>query len=185
VSKVVVERCFAEPVNFEAYAAGAREAAWCFDLYRVDWIGSYIGIEPATRMICIFEAPDAEAVRQVGRRLEVPHERLWTATEYAAHGTVASRVTAHGCPVLLAERSAGEPVDLEDHRALEDAANACLGIHRIRIARSYVALDRRRMISIYEAPDTESVRLAQRRADLPFEYVWSANFLSSQEASAA
>ena len=44
---------------------------------------------------------------------------------------------------------------------------AAFEIHRVRRVRTYLSLDRRRMFSLYQAPDAESVRVAQREANMP------------------
>jgi len=44
----------------------------------------------------------------------------------------------------------------------------------VRHLRSYFALDRRRMLCLYAAPNTEAVRRVQRQVDLPHDRVWRA-----------
>jgi hypothetical protein len=64
-------------------------------------------------------------------------------------------------------------VDIETIQALEDAGQGCLDLHRVRFVRTYFSRDRKRMICLYEAPDAESVRIAQREAQMPVDRVWS------------
>ncbi|MBI4501672.1 MAG: hypothetical protein HY700_10975 [Gemmatimonadetes bacterium] len=40
------------------------------------------------RIICEFEAPDAEAARTAYRNAEVPFDRVWVAEVYAAEAAV-------------------------------------------------------------------------------------------------
>ncbi|MBZ0252845.1 MAG: DUF4242 domain-containing protein, partial [Candidatus Methylomirabilis sp.] len=47
--------------------------------------------------------------------------------------------------------------------------------HNVRLLRSYVSPDRLRMICLFEAPDAESVRIANRKAGLPVDRVWTAS----------
>jgi len=59
----------------------------------------------------------------------------------------------------------------------DDASRACLSFwcleqHRVNWARSFLSTDGRRMLCFYGAPDAESVRLAQREAELPVDTVW-------------
>ena len=77
-------------------------------------------------------------------------------------------------PQVVCERAFDAPVDFESVQAREDAAAWCLDQHGVRFVRTYFSLDRRRMICIYEAPDAESVRIANRVAGNPFERVWTA-----------
>jgi hypothetical protein len=58
-----------------------------------------------------------------------------------------------------------------DIQAIEAAGAWCLEAHRVTFVRTLFATDRRRMLCLYHAPDAESVRLAQRQANMPMETV--------------
>ena len=75
---------------------------------------------------------------------------------------------------VVVERAFAEPVAFAAVQAQEDAGAWCLDQHGVRFLRSYFALDRRRMICLYAAPDAESVRIVQRQVGLPHERVWNA-----------
>jgi hypothetical protein len=75
--------------------------------------------------------------------------------------------------VVVVERSFADPVEFEEIQRLEHRGTACLEAHRVRFLRTYFSRDRRRMICLYEAPDAESVRLAQQGAGVPFEAAWT------------
>jgi hypothetical protein len=77
--------------------------------------------------------------------------------------------------MVVVERTFAEPVRFEDIQALEDRGAWCLEMHGVRFHKTYFSADRRRMICIYEAPDAESVRLAQTKAAMPFDRVWTAS----------
>jgi hypothetical protein len=77
--------------------------------------------------------------------------------------------------IVVVERTFTEPVRFEDVQALEDRGAWCLDAHRVRFLKTYFSADRRRMICVYEAPDAESVRLAQTKAEMPFDRVWTAS----------
>ena len=89
--------------------AGARRAAGeqslCFELHRVQWLetleptalpmgasidgsvdGSVDGPVDSQRVLCHFRAPDAESVRQVLRRIDVPIGALWVARNNRIRG---------------------------------------------------------------------------------------------------
>jgi hypothetical protein len=84
--------------------------------------------------------------------------------------------------VVIVERSFPEPVAFEAIQAIEDRGAWCLEAHSVRFLKSYFSRDRRRMICLYEAPDAESVRLAQQKAQLPFESVWTARVVRHPSA---
>ena len=79
---------------------------------------------------------------------------------------------------VLVERVFEEPVELEAIQELSDRGAWCLQLHRVRYIRTLFARDRRRMICIYEAPDAESVRIAQVQAGMPLTRVWSAQIIA-------
>jgi hypothetical protein len=58
---VVVEREFAEPLSDDAIHR-MHDEAQCVELYRLKGIRSYLSAD-RKRLICVFRAPDAEAVR--------------------------------------------------------------------------------------------------------------------------
>ena len=78
---------------------------------------------------------------------------------------------------VVVERSFAEPVTFEEIQAAEDRGAWCLEAHGVRSLRTYFSRDRRRMVCLYDAPDAESVRLAQEKAGMPFERAWTARIV--------
>ena len=76
--------------------------------------------------------------------------------------------------LILVEREFEEPVTFAEVQALEQASGDCFTLRSIEFLHSYFSADRTRMICVYEAADAESVREANRLAELPFSQVWSA-----------
>jgi len=76
--RIVVERNFAVPQTDTDFAAVADRERGCLDINRVAWKRSLLS-EDRKRMICEYEAPDAESVRRVQRQAEVPFDRVWVA----------------------------------------------------------------------------------------------------------
>jgi len=171
---VVVERRMDPPIGIADLAAMDQRAAWCFEQHRVDHLTSVVAFD-GVQLLCVFRAPDAEAVRSVLRRLGAAVDRVWAASLHAApHLPASAPLAAMATPVVVVERGFGDPVDFADVHALEDRGAWCLEQHRVRFLRSYFASTRRRMVCVYEAPDAEAVRLAQRGAGLPLERAWPA-----------
>lgn len=75
---------------------------------------------------------------------------------------------------IIVERSLPEPVAITDMAQRVASGSACLEAHRVRFVRSLVSSDGLRVICEYEAPDAETVRLANRKLGLPFDRVWAA-----------
>jgi len=78
MSRIIVERKFEVPESMEKLQAQEDRFAWCLQQHRVTFIRSYFS-KDRRRMICEYEAPDAEAVRETQRTAGMPFERIWAA----------------------------------------------------------------------------------------------------------
>lgn len=165
-----LERDFALPIRAAEVLAHSRQGAWCLEMYRVKWQGSFLAAD-GIRMVCWFVAPDAESVRAALDKSGLDTRRLWIGTVH--EGPEAA------VPNVLVERSFDEPVELADIQAIEDASAWCLRAHRVTFARTFFASHRKRMLCLYQAPDAESVRLAQREAAMPMDAAWAFDRISA------
>jgi Nickel responsive protein SCO4226-like len=161
---IVLEREFDPGITIDDFMAMAHDGMDCMNLYRVQWHESLMATD-GSRLLCRFEAPDAEAVRLVTRESLSRARSAWTGT---VHDT--GRVDL---PTVVVERRFTTAVTLEVLQAKEDAAAWCLEQHQVTFLRTFFSEDRKRMICLYRAPDAESVRRAQRQADMPVERAWS------------
>ena len=75
---LVVERTFEEPLTDEDLAAVQERMGPCLVEYGVTWVRSYFSSD-RRRMICHYEAPDAEAVRASNRAAGALFEQVWSA----------------------------------------------------------------------------------------------------------
>jgi uncharacterized protein DUF4242 len=82
MARVMAEQAFKEPFTDERYAAFSKKLDPCLEVRNGMWRRSSLSID-RLRMICEFEAPDAEAVRDAFRSANVAYERVWTADVYA------------------------------------------------------------------------------------------------------
>lgn len=78
MAKFIVERIFETPVSDADLGAVAAGIKGCLGLYDVIWSRSYCSTD-RLRMICEFEAKDAETVRKVQHEAHAPFERVWSA----------------------------------------------------------------------------------------------------------
>ena len=76
---VLAERVFSEPVDLTKLRAAVKNNKSCMDLHQVRYLESYLS-DDRLRMVCLYEAPDAESVRIASRKVGMPFERIWTAT---------------------------------------------------------------------------------------------------------
>src|SRR5689334_13192085 len=82
MARVMVEQVFAEPMTDEGYAAFAKRLDPCIEIRNGAWRRSALS-KDRLRVVCEFEAPDAESVREAYRLSGVPFERIWAADVYA------------------------------------------------------------------------------------------------------
>ncbi len=76
---VVLEREFPEPLNPAEVPTMAAETQ-CLELYRVRPVCSYL-MPDGMRMVCVFEAPDAQALRSLARSNGFPDGSVvWSST---------------------------------------------------------------------------------------------------------
>lgn len=80
MSVVVVEQRLGRALTPADLRAALARNAWCRELYGVTHLTSFVALDGAS-MICIFDAPDAEAVRTVADRMGYVYERIWAAIE--------------------------------------------------------------------------------------------------------
>ncbi|HEY0833241.1 MAG TPA: nickel-binding protein [Azospirillum sp.] len=173
---VVFEQTFTQRISGEQILAKDAQNRWCFAAHRVRPTWHLVSLD-GLRVCCALDAPDAESVRLAGRKAGVtPPERVWSAT---VHGPVSDvrdllrRVDGTARALVAVERSFVAPVRFEEVQALEDRGAWCLSLNRVEFLVSWFALDRRRMICLYDAPDAEAVSRTNGRLGLPFERVWS------------
>lgn len=77
---VIVERTFEEPMELDIGALVGK-TAWCREMHNIRYLRGYFSSD-MKRMLCVYEAPDAESVRIANRQMGMPFERVWTATHH-------------------------------------------------------------------------------------------------------
>jgi hypothetical protein len=163
-TNLFLERTLNPPRTVADVQARVRDSGWCYEMYNVDWRASYLSVDGRV-MICWFAAADLESVRLALRRSGADTQRLWAGTVHEARESVV--------PNVLVERTFDEPVMFKQIQSVAESGAWCLEAHHVRYARTFFSADRKRMLCLYEAPDAESVRLAQREAAMPVDTVWS------------
>jgi len=77
---IVLEHHFEDrSFDIERYRKAQAENNWCLKTHEVHHVRSYLSADER-RMICIFEAPDAEAVRRMSAQLGYSYDHVWRAT---------------------------------------------------------------------------------------------------------
>lgn len=166
---VFVERQFDPPLTAELLEQMFADSRGCLGLYRIDHILSLISPD-MSRLVCRFSGPDAESVRTALRQAGADVSQLWPGTIHDAPGFTEDDVANAN---VLVQRHWVEPVAIEDIQAIENEGAWCLEAYNVKFIRTYFSTDRKSMICLYRAPDAESVRAAQRQADMPFDHIWA------------
>ncbi len=169
MTEVLVERNWEEPLTDADMQIMFSNALGCLNIHRVDWSGSLLSAD-GRDLFCHYSAADAESARIALQQAGSPRGHVWAGSVHDAPGFT-NDVLARAN--VLVSRRFEAPVGLEEVQAVEHAGASCLSTHRVHFVRTYLSTDRRRMISLYQAPDAESVRLALHDASMPVERVWA------------
>lgn len=73
---VLVARSFETPVTFEEVQAAEDASAWCLQTHQVRFVRTFFSGD-RKRMLCLYRAPDAEAVRLAQREARLPFDAIW------------------------------------------------------------------------------------------------------------
>lgn len=82
MASIIVEYSFAEGMSDEALSAMAARLDECLEIRNGAWVRSSLSSD-RKRMICEFEAPDAESVRDALRSSRQSYDRVWAAQVFA------------------------------------------------------------------------------------------------------
>ncbi len=82
MARVMVEQVFTEPLTDERYAQQSKQLDPCLEVRSGMWRRSSLS-KDKLRLVCEFEAPDAESVREALRMSMIPYERVWAADVFA------------------------------------------------------------------------------------------------------
>ena len=80
MAHLIVEKIFAQPLTDEKLERMFTDLGPCLNQYQAQWIHSYLSND-RMRMVCTFEAADAESVRMAHRVAGIRFERVWPANK--------------------------------------------------------------------------------------------------------
>lgn len=174
---VILEREFDTRLTHSAFQVMAERSDSCLGLYQVGWHQSLLSSD-GRKLVCWFDSPDHESLRQVMRRGDISdiwpgqttRTAIWSGSIHAAADAGRDDLATVNVAV---ERRFEEAVALADIQAREDAESHCLEMRNVRYLQTFFSADRKRMLCFYSAPDAESVRQAQQQAGMPVESVWA------------
>jgi hypothetical protein len=78
MARIVVERSFSTPQSDADMAVVADRERPCLGIYNVQWKRSLLSTD-RLRMVCEYEAADAETLRKVQREAKAEFDHIWGA----------------------------------------------------------------------------------------------------------
>jgi hypothetical protein len=166
---VVVERELTEPADIHELQAREDSVGWCLEQHGVTAVCSYVALDRRTA-ICVYRAPDADALRETQRRAGLPVTRAWTAE---IMGTLVP-TSALDMATIIVQRELPSPITRDVLEQLLAREGHCLALHRAELLVSHLACGGSRMLCVFTAPDAESVRIANRQVGMPVTRAWPA-----------
>ena len=82
MATMIVEQSFDQPLTSEDLNKMAKRVDPCLEAHGARWMRSYISSD-RMRVLCEFEAADAEKVRESYRSAGVTFERVWAADVFS------------------------------------------------------------------------------------------------------
>ena len=169
MTDILVERQWDRALSDADMRTMLGNAADCLGIHRVNWHGSRLSAD-GHELFCHFSAADAESVRIALNQAGSPRGLVWAGTVHDAPGFSDDLL---GRANVLVSRRLEAPAEFAEVQAVERAGSSCLLTHRVHRVRTYLSIDGRRVVSLYQAPDAESVRLALHDASMPVERAWA------------
>jgi Protein of unknown function (DUF4242) len=172
---VLVERRFEKPVAFEDIQGQERAHSWCLDAYHVRFLKTFLS-KDRRRMLCLYEAPDAEAVRRSQEQARVPFEHAWTCQSVKSPDELSD---ISGKEYVVVERVLAQPVTSEFVSSALSISRGCMELHRARHLESFLERGGLKMVCVFRAPDAEAVRTANTQLGAPDGDTWTASVHTS------
>lgn len=176
----LLQRTFDEELTVPEFFELSARSVSCMHLYGVDWNKTFRALD-GSRCVCWFSSADMESLRTALRSGDTDIRVLWPSVVHDAPGRSQAEIDTANVAV---ERSFDEPVPFEDIQAIEEAGAHCLEMRNVVFMRTFFSTDRKRMVCLYNAPDVESVREAQREAGVPFDTAWGFQSLDASDVPA-
>lgn len=173
MSLVIVETATQQPLTDEVLQDIDERSLPCLEARAATWRYSLLSSD-RQRMVCTFDAPDAEAVRAAYRQARLFSRVIWAGELIQPEGTQPQRDVTR----LKVFEGTYPPLSEADLHEASSKILSCYTERGIEWIQTYLSRDRTRMICELNAPDAESVREVQRKVGIPFDRVWSAQVLS-------
>jgi len=170
MTEVLIERHPDAPLTAADATAIIEGGIDCRALHRIDWHRSLLSVD-GRQMICHITSPDLESVRIALRSSpRLMQADIWSCIVQDAPGLTLEELAQAN---VLASFRFEHPATPEEFDSIIGLGGICLKNHRVRVLRSFIASDCRRVICLCAAADAESVRIALRDSKPAVERVWA------------
>jgi hypothetical protein len=175
MSLVIVETLSENPITLDRIVGEEERLTPCLVARYVNWRYSLFS-DDRHRMVCTFEAPDAESVRLGYRKANVPFNRMWSGELIELNQDALTPLTDRRMVIEFTYSSAnsGEWSDTRTKLLHNFSERGIVWL------KSYLSLDRKTLIGELIAPDLEAVQIAQRQSQTHCDRLWSADVLSPE-----
>lgn len=151
---VIFDADFDQPTTLSQMLDMQRADRGCLDLHDCHGLIHSLSMD-ARRGLCLYEAPDAEAVRRALDSFGNPASlRAWTASSAYAEGYGRDAWPWGRCSFAITYHDLS--ADEARHRFQRRPAAA--GTSEVRVLGDFLSLDGTRAIRLYETPDMDAVR---------------------------
>lgn len=177
-----LEQSFDAPLTRLAARATAQALGACLRVHH-EWRECFVACDQR-RMLCHFEAQDAQAPRDASHRARNEPGVLWPGAIYSPPTAgLDLHAMSDRLSYVIGERNFAAPLTEWEVAGLHGACAWCFEVHRVQLVHLIVAQDRRRAVALFRAPDAESVRLACQHAGTPLDRVWPCRRIGREDGT--
>jgi hypothetical protein len=170
MTEVIIERHPDRPLTPADANAIIERGNDCRAIHRLTWHRSLLSAD-GQQMICHLTSPDVESVRIALKSSPLLMKvDVWGCTVRDAPDLELAELAQAN---VLASFRFEQPVTPEQLTAIEGCGGTCLQNHRVRMLRTFVASNGRRVLCLCLAADAESVRIALRDSQPPVERIYA------------
>lgn len=175
MSIVIVETLSDVPLTPEEPTANDLQLLSCLAERNGSWRYSLISSD-RLRMICTFDAPDAEVVRESYRKTKVTFSRVWSGDIIRPQGIQPQQ---NPTELKVLEGSYPDGLTPEQWDEMNQSILSYYTKQGINWVQSYISSDRSRMVFEFNAPDIGVIQNLCGKVGLSLNHVWSAKIIAT------
>jgi hypothetical protein len=171
MSLVIVENPGEQLLTDEVIHEADQRVLPCLQARNATWQCSLLAID-RQRMICTFDAPDAESVRDSYRKAGFPSRTIWAGELIKLTNSTPSHSTMR-CVI----EGTYPPLSKTDWDEISHKMQHCCAEHEMEWLQSYISRDRTKVIYELIASNIQLVQEASHKLGITCDRIWSAEAL--------